>query len=176
MASLVRIAILASGVAALGAGEPGISDFVTPILAAHNAERVVTGAPPLAWDPLLAAGALAYAQQMAAAGNFNHSDRKARPGLGENIWRGTHGAYRPEAMIALWAGEKRYFLPGIFPANSRTGNWMDVAHYTQIIWPATARIGCGLATGRGTDYLVCRYSPKGNVDGRPVPAPPSERG
>ena len=65
------------------------------------------------------------------------------------------------------------FFPGIFPATSRTGNWIDVGHYTQMIWPTSQRIGCALASTRSTDYLVCRYSPAGNIDGRwvgPVPA------
>jgi hypothetical protein len=37
-----------------------------------------------------------------------------------------------------------------------------------MIWPTTTRVGCALATNASTDYLVCRYSPAGNIDGRPV--------
>lgn len=176
MKSWAGIAVCALGVAVIAAGQPGGSDFAARIVAAHNIERAQTGAAPLIWDPLLAQGALVYAGQMAATGSFNHSDRRGRPGIGENLWMGTRGAYRPEAMVGLWAAEKRYFVPGMFPANSRTGNWMDVGHYTQMIWPTTLRVGCGLATARGTDYLVCRYSPKGNIDGKIIPMPRAERG
>jgi len=148
------------------------------LLQAHNAARAAVGAVPVAWDPELAAGAAAWAQYLAASGRFDHSDRKGRPGIGENLWMGTRGAFSIEFMTGEWTAERRHFMPGIFPNNSRTGNWMDVSHYTQVIWPTTQRIGCALASGRGSDYLVCRYSPKGNVDGRPLPPPssPVERG
>lgn len=79
-------------------------------------------------------------------------------------------------MVGAWASEKRMFAPGVFPAVSRTGNWIDVAHYTQMIWPTTQRIGCALASTGRTDYLVCRYSPAGNVDGRWVGPGNPERG
>lgn len=138
------------------------------VLLVHNQARAALGLGPVVWDHALAAGAAGWAQYMAATGRFDHSDRKARPGVGENLWRGTRRAYSIEAMVGMWVAERRHFVPGIFPANSRTGNWFDVSHYTQIIWPTTRRVGCAIASGRGHDYLVCRYSPKGNVDGRAV--------
>jgi hypothetical protein len=48
---------------------------------------------------------------------------------------------------------------------SRTGNWSDVGHYTQIVWPASQRVGCATASNRANDYLVCRYLPAGNIVG-----------
>jgi uncharacterized protein YkwD len=150
--------------------------FPDRILAAHNAERAAVGAPPLVWDPALGTAAAAYAQQMAFTGRFEHSDRSQRRGIGENLWMGTHGAYSVEAMVGGWVSEKRMFVAGIFPTNSRTGNWIDDAHYTQMIWPTTQRIGCALASTGRTDYLVCRYAPAGNIDGHWVGRPPVERG
>ena len=50
---------------------------------------------------------------------------------------GTHGAFSVEAMVGGWASEKRFFAAGIFPNVSRTGDWEDVGHYTQMIWPTT---------------------------------------
>jgi hypothetical protein len=38
-----------------------------------------------------------------------------------------------------------------------------------MVWPTTTRIGCAVASNGRFDYLVCRYSPAGNIDGRPVP-------
>ena len=145
------------------------SNFPARIVAAHNAQRAAAGMPPLAWDPSLAEGAAVYAQQMAASGLFAHSDRSKRRGTGENLWMGSRGAFSFEAMVGGWTAEKRYFVPGIFPNNSRSGDWADVGHYTQMIWPATQRIGCAIASNARADYLVCRYSPAGNIDGRPVP-------
>ena len=72
-------------------------------------------------------------------------------------------------MVGRWESEKRNFVPGIFPNVSRTGNWYDVSHYTQVIWPTTTRVGCALASNRTTDYLVCHYAPAGNIDGVRVP-------
>jgi hypothetical protein len=145
------------------------AEFPARVLAAHNSERVQMGMPPLAWDPALGNGAAAYAQQMAFTGSFQHSDRSARRGVGENLWMGTHGAFSVEAMVGGWTSEKRLFVPGTFPAVSRNGNWADVAHYTQMIWPTTQRVGCALASTPRVDYLVCRYATAGNIDGRRVP-------
>jgi len=100
---------------------------------------------------------------------FQHSNRQARRGTGENLWMGSRGAFSIEAMVAGWTSEKRWFRPGIFPNNSRTGSWDDVAHYTQMIWPTTTRIGCAIASTKRVDYLVCRYAGAGNIDGRRVP-------
>ena len=138
------------------------------LVAAHNAVRASAGTRPLAWDAALAAGAQSYAQLLAATRTFQHSGRKARPGIGENLWMGTSGAFSPEQMVGNWASEKQWFRPGIFPNVSRTGNWEQIGHYSQIIWRTTTRVGCGLARGSGRDVLVCRYSPAGNIDGRPV--------
>ena len=142
--------------------------FAARILAAHNAERAQRRLAPLVWDPLLATGAAGYAQQLAVTGTFQHSNRQARRGVGENLWMGTGGAFAPEAMIGNWASEKRWFAPGVFPNVSRSRDWSAVGHYTQIIWPTTTRVGCGLASSRGHDVLVCRYAPAGNIDGRGV--------
>jgi hypothetical protein len=82
---------------------------------------------------------------------------------------GQQGRFRPDQMVAEWTAEKRNFNPGPFPNVSRTGNWADVAHYTQMIWKTTTRIGCAIHTEGGWDYLICRYSPPGNADGKVVP-------
>lgn len=79
---------------------------------------------------------------------------------------GTRGAYSPEQMVGTWIRERSYYRPGLFPAVSRTGNWMDVGHYTQMIWRTTTHVGCAVHRTARFDYLICRYSPPGNVDGR----------
>lgn len=164
-------AIIAAGFAASAASAAAPSfaaQFPARVLAAHNATRAQAGMPPLAWDPALGSSAAAYAQQMALTNRFEHSDRRARRGVGENLWMGTRGAFSIERMVSDWASERRMFRPGMFPTVARTGNWADVAHYTQIIWPTTTRVGCALASNGRADYLVCHYSPAGNIDGRPV--------
>ena len=145
------------------------SEFPARILATHNSARAQLAEQPLTWDPVLAEGASTYAAQLAITNTFQHSDRHQRLGIGENLWMGTRGYYSYEAMVGGWASERRDFVPGVFPSVSRSGNWANVGHYTQMVWPTTQRVGCALASTPRVDYLVCRYSPAGNIDGRPVP-------
>ena len=145
------------------------ANLPTRALAVHNRYRAQAGVPALQWDPRLALGAQAYAQEMAATGRFAHSPRAIRPGIGENLWMGTSGSYSLETMLTHWGEERNQFRPGIFPAVVTRGTWMDVAHYTQMVWRGTTHVGCALHSGRGSDYLVCRYSPSGNRDGQRVP-------
>ena len=142
-----------------------ITGIAGPLLAIHNRERAAFGSPLLGWDPALAAAATAHAAQLAGLGRLQHALRSVRLGQGENLWIGTRGAYPIEAMAGTWASEKRHFRPGRFPANSRTENGADVGHYTQMVWPSTGRMGCGMASSARWDVLVCRYAPAGNVDG-----------
>jgi len=170
----LRIAVVLSLLAAVAASSSAAAQtsfaagFPARVLAAHNAERARAGVPPLVWDDALGTAAATYAIQMAMSGRFAHSDRSLRRGTGENLWMGTRGAFSIETMVGGWASEKRFFTPGVFPNNSRTGNWEDVGHYTQMIWPTTTRVGCALASTQRIDYLVCRYAGAGNIDGRPV--------
>ena len=147
-----------------------LSNLSSRILALHNRERRAAGVPPLAWDSGLAASATAYGPQLARLGRLQHSPDASRPGQGENLWMGTRDAYSLEEMIGGWIGEKRIFRPGIFPDQvSTSGNWSDVAHYTQMIWPGTTRVGCAVHKAARWDYLICRYARPGNVMGQRVP-------
>ncbi len=137
------------------------------LLGAHNREREVIGVPLLKWDTQLAAGAQQWADHLAASGKFEHSPNLAAGRAeGENIWGGTPGAFGPESMVGLWIAEKGHYVPGVFPANSRSGRVQDVSHYTQLIWKDTTHVGCGLGRGAQEEILVCRYHSPGNVIGR----------
>jgi hypothetical protein len=132
----------------------------------HNAARLAVGTTPLAWDATLADHARAYAAVLARTGKFQHAEQPMGPGReGENLFTGTAGAYSYAEMVGLWVAEKRYFTNQPMPGISTTGRWEDVGHYTQVVWRGTTRVGCALATGGGQDYLVCRYTPPGNVIG-----------
>jgi len=153
---------------------------VQEILATHNRYRAEVGTPALQWSNSLAAGAQQWADYLALTGQFHHSDSRRRhgtPGVGENLLRVLRAALAPGSGLAvytvtqlvdIWGDEKRYFVGGIFPNVSSTGNWEDVAHYTQIVWKNTTQVGCGVATGNDDIILVGRYSPPGNVDGKSV--------
>ncbi len=146
-----------------------LSRLEARLLAIHNRERRATGAQPLVWDNALAAAAASYGPALERLGKLAHSPADTRQGQGENLWMGTRDAYELEEMAEGWAAEKSLFRPGIFPSVSRSGNWSDVGHYTQMIWKGTTRIGCAVRKARKWDFLICRYSPPGNVVGQRVP-------
>jgi Cysteine-rich secretory protein family len=142
------------------------TNFDAHLLAAHNAERAQMGVPPLAWSHALATDARLWASFLARSSRFEHAtSQRGDKAQGENLWSGSKGAYTPEEMVELWIEEKADYRRGLFPAVSRTGKWVDVGHYTQIIWATTTHLGCALATGSEDDVLVCRYGPAGNIMG-----------
>lgn len=164
---VAAIALLASS-APLFQGNVGrVDNFEERTLAAQNRERATLGIAPLRWNDDLAADAAAWAEQLTRVGYLTHSpDNPYDPDpQGENLWAGTAGYYSAESMVGLWIAEKRNFKPGIFPANSRTGNLEDIGHYTQVMWRSTGQVGCAIARGRTDEFLVCRYSEGGNVMG-----------
>jgi hypothetical protein len=151
------------------AASQDLRNIESRLLALHNRERQAMGVPAIVWDPGLAMGAAAYGPPLARRGSLAHSPAEARPGQGENLWMGTRGAYSVEEMVGSWADEKRLFRPGLFPDVSSSGHWTDVAHYTQMIWRSTTRMGCALHRSERWDFLICRYAAPGNVMGQRVP-------
>ncbi len=144
-------------------GEPLLRNAV---LAASNGARARFGVSPMSWSEELAGEAGAHARYMAATGIYGHDQTPGRrKKQGENLWRGPKGVFSYDVMIGTMVAEERVFRPGTFPHVSATGEWHDVAHYTQIVWPSTTHVGCAVASSATTDYFVCRYSPTGNKDG-----------
>jgi len=158
---LASLAVAALAPALMG-GLSRTQDFDGRVLAAHNFEREDVGVMPMNWNPALAADAQQWADYLARTGRFEHAPERANNPEGENIWAGTKGYFAPEAMVAAWIREKRYFKPGTFPNNSTTGNVEDVGHFTQVAWRDTRQVGCGVATSHREDILVCRYAQAGN--------------
>lgn len=127
----------------------------------------MVGALPLQWDADLATHAASYGPMLASLRTLVHSPREGRPGERENLAMAWHGTMSPEQLVNMWSSEKQFLQPGLFPEVSRTGRWKDVAHYTQMVWPTTTRVGCAIFAA-DWDYLICRYSPPGNIEGKPV--------
>lgn len=139
--------------------------FAAELLDAHNRERARFGADALAWNARLAREAQGWAQILAREGRMRHASNDQRRGAGENLWMGRAGAYSAQFMVAAFVEEKRHFRSGTFPHISRTGNWRDVGHYTQVVWPGSRELGCAVARNATDDFLVCRYWPAGNTYG-----------
>ena len=98
---------------------------------------------------------MVHAQYMASTGAYGHDRTPGRrKKAGENLWRGPRGVFSYDTMIGVMLEEAQHFRPGVFPNISRTGEWTDVAHFTQIVWPTTT---CR-ARSRPCDhdYFVCR--------------------
>ncbi len=143
------------------------ASFPARVLVMHNQERESLGIAPLQWNAALAEQARQWAASLARRGAFEHAGERA--GQGENLWMGTAGFFSPEDMIGGFLSERRWFRPGVFPLVSRTGQWHDVGHYSQMIWPGTRELGCAVIQGKEDEVLVCRYWPAGNVMGQQVP-------
>lgn len=167
---------LALALVAMSAGSPAAAQVtVVPVetvakrlLDAQNAERVRLGLKPLVWSAKLAEHARKWAQTLATSDMFEHSPVGADGGEGENLWFGSKGDYSPEEMIGFFVDEAKMFKRGMFPDVSTTGNWLDVGHYTQLMWQDTREVGCTIVSNTRRDFLVCRYWPAGNVAGKPV--------
>ena len=175
---IVRLSLAWLGAVTLASGPvaaastltiPPATAFGMKVVALHNRVRAQAGSPPIYWDGALARAADSYALDLARTGRWGHSPRATRAGQGENLWMGTRGAFTVEQMVGAWASEGQLFRSGRFPQVSRNGDWEQVGHYTQMIWPGSLRVGCALRSSARDDYFVCRYSPAGNVMGVILP-------
>ena len=176
----VRLQFMMLGAAlALGAGPVVASTLIIPpatavamriVVAPQSGPGVRRGPADLSgtrrWRPRRDA----YALELARTGRWGHSPSAARPGQGENLWMGTRGAFSIDQMVGAWAAEGRWFRRGALPGGQRDrALGSDVGHYSQMIWPGSDRVGCAVRSSARSDYLVCRYSPAGNIVGITVP-------
>jgi len=158
MYALLALSLAAASPAAVPP-DPGLR----AVLDVHNQLRARFGSRPLRWNPVLAANAERYAHTLAATGVLRHSPRAGRESERENLVVGPRSRSSPAQLAQLWVAQGRLFRPGTFPAVC-AGAASSCFHFTQMIWPTTTDVGCGLVRGR-FEALVCRYSPPGNRDG-----------
>lgn len=121
------------------------------ILVTHNAFRSRHHASPLVWDKALQA----FAQQHASSCRFQHSSSH----YGENLAAGYPSA---TAAIEAWYAENEAY------SYRQPGFSHETGHFTQLVWKETKKIGCGYVDCHGKKgtpgvYLVCEYSPAGNI-------------
>ncbi|MGC2572491.1 MAG: CAP domain-containing protein [Candidatus Nitrosopolaris sp.] len=161
------------------------ADFANNILAVHNSERAAVGVPTLVWSDKLAADAKTWADQMAATRDFHHdTEHLGKLGEGENlngVIYETTTRLQDASTAKLqegWVNEKKYYQQWATDSLPKTANWTGwtPGHYNQMVWNTTKEVGC--ATGftplpygpsrpdAGGVYLVCRYSPPGNIVGQ----------
>jgi uncharacterized protein YkwD len=165
--ALATLLAMATPAAASGGlpSVPRIDDpsFQTEILGLHNAERRSLGIGDLAWSPALANEARDWANKLAQTGKMAHEKQSRH---GENLSSAPMGQGSVASLVQRWLAEKPRYIPGsAHPNTSTSGNWMDVGHYTAVVWSATREAGCAVGRGQTIDFLVCRYNPPGNVRG-----------
>ena len=142
----------------------GMDDRDTQWLRAHNSRRNKynggAGFKPLRWANSLARDAKGHAEYLAndcKNADLTHAKNvEEGENLAKNQGHGTWGGlYSADSIVGRWV-EKELTLP--YPSN---------AHYTQVVWRATAYVGCGesvrqLSDGASCRVQVCRYQPPGN--------------
>ncbi|PPQ92432.1 hypothetical protein CVT25_008653 [Psilocybe cyanescens] len=137
-----------------------VDAWTNEVVNVHNSYRAQYRAPAVTWSNDLYPGTLAWAKQC----QFHHSSGGGK--YGENLFAGT-GNTGLDPGVKSWMNEAAHYdwnKPGF---SSATG------HFTQVVWKGSKQVACALADCRAgtifsqaSKYLVCRYSPAGNVIGQ----------
>jgi pathogenesis-related protein 1 len=141
------------------------SSFENILLSMHNNYRQMHNVAALTWDVTMAARAQSHAQTC----QWGHQDKGTKIPIGQNIYASTKGDTAAQDAMKAWYDEIRLynFDNGVFS--------MATGHFTALVWKATSKLGCGVATctnglggiGSGSwTYVVCDYSTPGNVVGQ----------
>jgi len=135
-----------------------LSGLAEGMLRSHNACRAPFEVSELSWSPELAAFAQEWADHLADAGSkLRH--RKNNP-YGENLYWISGAAATPSQVLESWCSEQNLFDP------ERNDWWPQAAHFTQVVWHSTERVGCAVARRGVQEWWVCNYDPPGNLRGR----------
>lgn len=151
-----------------------LNTFRSTALSKHNTYRSIHRSPTMTLNNSVNSTAQAWADRLAATGTFAHSSSTQRNGAGENlyVYYTTATSITSDSLakgaIDSWYNEVKlynYAAPGF---SSATG------HFTQVVWKGSTQLGCGASKGtktlNGTKfnafYVVCHYSPAGNVLGQ----------
>ena len=140
------------------------------LLAKHNEYRRKHGVPDLSLDNELIKLAQDYSAVLAYDGDIYYispsgNKNKNKENVGENIFTCTsilktqcynEGSTKP---VDDWYNEINNYN------FNDPGFTLDTAHFTQLIWKSTTRLGCGASvrTDGVTYKVVCNYYPAGNI-------------
>jgi uncharacterized protein YkwD len=139
-------------------------------LSKHNGYRATHHSGSASLSKSLNSSAQAWANQIASSGNFAHSTGS---GNGENLY----ASYTTKSSIAadtLANSAVKSWYDEVLKYNyANPGFSADTGHFTQVVWKSSTKVGCGAAQGTATIkgtrynafYVVCQYSPAGNVQG-----------
>src|SRR5512133_107681 len=151
-------------------GSTSPADIAEQCLIAHNQVRAEvtppanypgtwSALPNMVWSETVAASAQVWADYLKdPARNCALSHDSSSP-YGENVAGGFVG-FSPTMAVQAWAKEKPNFV--FNPPYQFDNSW---GHYSQLVWRASTELGCAMAFCSGTNVVVCRYNPPGNVLG-----------
>ncbi|PRT56043.1 Protein PRY2 [Wickerhamiella sorbophila] len=136
---------------AADSSDSNLDSFAQTIVDYHNKVRAEHGVGAVEWDDELAS----FASNYLAGDNcqFKHSGGP----YGENIAMGygtTTGA------LEAWYDENSQYNYAAGQFSASTG------HFTQMVWKGTTKVGCAQTDCGMGPFLVCEYSPRGNVIGQ----------
>ncbi|WP_462252538.1 CAP domain-containing protein [Ekhidna sp.] len=139
-------------------GQTALTDEeIKVVLERHNYWRADVGVDQkLVWSEEMAALAADWAKQLKQMNcGWEH---RPNNDYGENLFKGTAGAFDAKYVVDAWASEKADYS---YKRNKcRPGKMCG--HYTQIIWETTTKVGCAKIECNGMDIWVCNYDPSGN--------------
>ena len=86
--------------------------------------------------------------------------------VGMNIAGGTYGypvqKPNPSSMISgLWYNSEVMNFPQYGVGNPNYNNFENWGHFSQVVWPSSTQIGCGMASCGNGWFGLCLYSPPG---------------
>eukprot|EP00667_Euglena_gracilis_P004569 EG_transcript_4590 len=137
-------------------------EFRNVLLDGHNRARRAVGVPPLEWSDELADGAQVRAEMLAGVGDLRRASMLPRH-VKESLCRfGARDSPGEAAAHCIQVFERcqEHYVPGTLVDND---NMADAGMYLQMVWQDTKYLGAGMATGPQGYFIVCRYTPPGNL-------------
>ncbi|PWY85138.1 PR-1-like protein [Aspergillus eucalypticola CBS 122712] len=131
--------------------------FQSSILDVSNTYRKAHNASNLIWNTTLTQYAMNWAQEC----KWQHSNGP----YGENL---AFGYPNVSSAVAAWGDEVQKYN-----FQEPTGFTEETGHFTQLVWRETREVGCAAIDWGGINgterpqgwYVVCEYSPRGNIIG-----------
>jgi len=146
-------------------GEGYDAKFNEVHLQAHNTYRKMHQACPMKFSADAARGAQEWANYLNDNKIFEHASNEVRKGMGENLAMNSRLELIQKTAIATSMWYNEIFIPYDDPTKgydfSEAGNKFssDYGHFTAIVWRGSSGLGCAVAG----PYVVCRYTPAGNM-------------
>lgn len=125
---------------------------------AHNLARAAVGVGNITWNETLATYARLYANHRMG----DCANRSSNGPYGENIAIGNGPFMTGIHAVNLWISNADYY-----DYTSNTCSNTLCLTYTQVVWRDSIHVGCArVACVNGRYFVVCSYSPRGNIIGQ----------